>query len=68
MFGDKAEVRGVSPARSSLAWLLSKLVVTSVIVGAKRLEQLEVNMAAAEKELTLEEFQQLDEVSALTPE
>lgn len=63
-----AEARGVSPARIALAWLLSKPVVTSVIVGAKRLEQLEDNLAAAELELTLEEIRQLDEVSALPAE
>jgi aryl-alcohol dehydrogenase-like predicted oxidoreductase len=32
-----AEAHGCSPARIALAWLLSKPVVTSVIVGAKRL-------------------------------
>ena len=57
-----------SPARISLAWLLAKPVVTSVIVGAKRLDQLEDNLAAVDLALTADEIQRLDEVSALPPE
>lgn len=57
-----------SPARVALAWLLSKDVVTSVILGAKRLSQLEDNLAAADLTLTSEEIRQLDEVSDLPPE
>ena len=57
-----------SPARISLAWLLAKPVVTSVILGAKRLDQLQDNLAAAELKLTQEEIEVLDDVSALPPE
>lgn len=57
-----------SPARVALAWLLSKDVVTSVIVGAKRLSQLEDNLAAMGLTLTGEEIRRLDEVSVLPPE
>jgi len=63
-----AKAHGCSPARISLAWLLTRPVVTSVILGAKRLEQLQDNLAAAELELSKEEIRQLDEVSALPPE
>ncbi len=63
-----AKAHGCSPARISLAWLLTKPVVTSVILGAKRLDQLQDNLAAAELKLTKEEINQLDEVSALPPE
>src|SRR6201987_1064436 len=63
-----AKAHGCSPARLSLAWLLAKPVVTSVIIGAKRLDQLQDNLAAVELTLTLDEFRQLDEVSALPPE
>ena len=41
-----AKAHGCSPARLSLAWLLAKPVVTSVIIGAKRLDQLQDNLAA----------------------
>jgi diketogulonate reductase-like aldo/keto reductase len=47
---------------------LAKPVVTSVIIGAKRLEQLQDNLAAIELTLTQGEIRQLDEVSALGPE
>ena len=63
-----AKAHGCSPARLSLAWLLAKPVVTSVIIGAKRLDQLHDNLAAIELRLTQDELRQLDEVSALPPE
>jgi aryl-alcohol dehydrogenase-like predicted oxidoreductase len=43
-----AKAHGCSPARLSLAWLLAKPVVTSVIIGAKRLDQIQDNLAAVE--------------------
>ena len=63
-----AETHGCSAARISLAWLLAKPVVTSVIVGAKRLEQLDDNIASVDVKLTAQEMATLDEVSALPPE
>ncbi|MDB5639149.1 MAG: Aryl-alcohol dehydrogenase, partial [Bradyrhizobium sp.] len=63
-----AKAHGCSPARLSIAWLLAKPVVTSVIIGAKRLDQLQDNLAAAKLTLTQNELRQLDEVSALAPE
>lgn len=63
-----AAAHGCSEARVSLAWLLAKPVVTSVIIGAKRKDQLEDNIAAVDLKLTADEMQQLDEVSQLPPE
>jgi aryl-alcohol dehydrogenase-like predicted oxidoreductase len=63
-----AKAHDCSPARISLAWLLSKPVVTSVIIGAKRLDQLQDNLAADDLHLTPDETKQLDDVSALLPE
>src|SRR6201988_1096858 len=63
-----AKAHGCSPARVSLAWLLAKPVVTSVIIGAKRLDQLQDNLAAVDITLTQGELGRLDEVSALPPE
>jgi aryl-alcohol dehydrogenase-like predicted oxidoreductase len=63
-----AEAHQCSPARVALAWLLSKPVVTSVIMGAKRIDQLQDNLAAAELKLSAEELRLLDEVSTLPPE
>jgi len=63
-----AEAHGVSVARIALAWLLHQPVVTSVIVGAKRPEQLTDNLAATEIELSAEELASLDAVSKLASE
>lgn len=59
---------GVSAARVALKWLLTKDVVTSVIIGAKTKEQLNDNIESTQLELSEEEIKELDEVSALTPE
>jgi len=59
---------GVSVARVALAYVLSKSFVTSVIIGAKRIDQLEDNLAAADLVLTPDQIAKLDEVSALPPE
>jgi aryl-alcohol dehydrogenase-like predicted oxidoreductase len=63
-----ARAHDCSPARISLAWLLSKPVITSVILGAKRIDQLQDNLAAVDLKLTDDELKQLDDVSALPPE
>lgn len=63
-----AKAHNCSAARISLAWLLTRPVVTSVIIGAKRMEQLQDNLAAAELKLSADEIRTLDEVSALPPE
>jgi aryl-alcohol dehydrogenase-like predicted oxidoreductase len=58
----------VSAARVGLAYILKKPAVTSIIIGAKKHEQLLDNIAATQLELTANEFQQLDAISLLTPE
>ena len=63
-----AKAHGCSPARLSLAWLLAKPVVTSVIIGAKRVEQLQDNLSSVQLTLILDELKQLDQVSALPAE
>jgi aryl-alcohol dehydrogenase-like predicted oxidoreductase len=63
-----AKAHECSSARVALAWLLAKPVVTSVIIGAKRLDQLKDNIAAVELTLTDDELKQLDEVSTLPVE
>jgi aryl-alcohol dehydrogenase-like predicted oxidoreductase len=63
-----AEAHGVSVARIAIAWLLHRPIVTSVIVGAKTIEQLDDNLAATTVALTADEMAALDRVSALPPE
>lgn len=63
-----AEARGVSVAQVALAWLLHQPQVTSVIVGAKRPEQLADNLGAAQVTLSANELQAIGEVSRLPAE
>lgn len=63
-----AKAHNASPATVSLAWVLSKPFVSSVIIGAKRKDQLADNLAAADLVLTEDELKKLDEVSQLPPE
>ncbi|HTO33892.1 MAG TPA: aldo/keto reductase [Pararhizobium sp.] len=57
-----------SVAEVALAFILAKPFVTSVIVGAKRVEQLEENLRAVHLKLDAEDLEKLDAVSALPPE
>ncbi len=58
----------VSAAQVALAFILQKPAVTSIIIGAKKQGQLLDNIAATTLELSAYELQQLDAISALTPE
>ena len=58
----------VSAAQVALAWLLSKQAVTSIIIGAKKQEQLLDNISATKLILSKEEINKLDDISALNPE
>ncbi len=60
-----AEARGVSMAEVSLAWLTDRKGVTSTILGARTLEQLETNLLAAGLHLNAEETARLDAASDL---
>lgn len=63
-----AKAHNCTPARISLAWLLTRPFVTSVIIGVRHMGQLADNLAASEVKLTKDEVQRLDEASALPPE
>jgi aryl-alcohol dehydrogenase-like predicted oxidoreductase len=65
---DIAQAREVSVAQVALAWLLHQPQVTSVIIGAKRPEQLADNIRATELRLDASELEKLNAASALPPE
>ena len=54
---------GISPARVALAWVLARAAISSVIVAARKAEQLEDNIAAVELRLSDEEVRLLDAAS-----
>jgi len=62
-----AESLGASMAQVALAWLRDRPAVSSVILGARTLEQLEQNLAAADLVLPVELTERLDRVSAPEP-
>ena len=59
-----AKARGVTQSQVSLAWLEAQPVVTAVILGARNTDQLADNLGAAFVELTPEDLERLDRVSA----
>ena len=63
-----AERRGVSIAQIALAWLLAQPAVSTVILGAKSLEQLRDNLAASTVVLDADELITLNAVSMLPAE
>jgi aryl-alcohol dehydrogenase-like predicted oxidoreductase len=60
-----ASETGSTPSAVSIAWLLAKPQVTSVIFGARTIEQLDGNLAGAELALTDTQVAALDQASAL---
>jgi aryl-alcohol dehydrogenase-like predicted oxidoreductase len=58
----------VSAAQVALAYIISKPAVTSIIIGAKKHEQLLDNIEATQLKLTPDDLQKLDAVSTLAPE
>ncbi len=63
-----ARARSVAVSAIALAWLLHKAVVSSVIVGARRPDQLAENLAASDVVLTSEELATLDALGEPEPE
>jgi aryl-alcohol dehydrogenase-like predicted oxidoreductase len=60
-----AKTRDVSPAQIALAWILANDAVSSVIIGARKMPQLEDNLKAIDITLSAEDMTALDEVSKL---
>jgi len=68
VLGPIAARHRASVAQIALAWLLAHDVVSSVIIGARKLAQLEDNLGAVDVALTAEEMKALDEASKLAAE
>ncbi|WP_285104260.1 aldo/keto reductase [Promicromonospora sp. MEB111] len=60
---DVAAEAGVTPAAAALAWVGARPGVTSVLIGARRLDQLRANLDAVDVRLTTAQTARLDEVS-----
>ncbi len=64
---DMAESTGHSPAQVALRWVLQQPSITSVIIGARTVEQARDNIMAGSFRLECEHVQRLNAVSALPP-
>lgn len=57
------DAHGVSAAQVTLAWLMGRPAITSLIVGARTEDQLADNLAAASLELTADEAERIEAAS-----
>lgn len=57
-----------SPSQIALAWVRQQPGITSTIIGAKNIEQLNDNIKSIEIELSTADLERIDTVSALTKE
>jgi aryl-alcohol dehydrogenase-like predicted oxidoreductase len=62
-----AKKHGSGPAQVSLAWLLTRPAVSSLLVGAASVKQLEENLGAADLKLDADDLAQLDTATKPTP-
>lgn len=63
-----AEEKGISVAQIAIAWLLHQKSVSTVIIGAKKMNQLEDNLKAIDVKLSAEDLEKIEEVSKLPKE
>jgi aryl-alcohol dehydrogenase-like predicted oxidoreductase len=63
-----ARKHDASVAQIALAWILANDAVTSVIIGARKMSQLDDNLKSIDVTLSADEMKALDEASKLTPE
>lgn len=58
-----AEDAGCTPAQAALNWVQERSGVTSTIIGARTMDQLDANLGALDVELSAEQTKKLDEAS-----
>lgn len=63
-----AQEKGSTVAQLALAWLLHQPAVSSVIIGANKIEQLHDNLKSVEVQLNNEDLQKLNDASQLSQE
>jgi aryl-alcohol dehydrogenase-like predicted oxidoreductase len=63
VINEVAAAHGVSGAQVSLAWLLQRPLVATVIIGGRNIAQFEDNLKAVDLKLTADDIAKLDKVS-----
>lgn len=62
-----AKDKGVTVSQVALSWLLNQKAVTSVIVGAKSVTQLQENLNSVNVDLSPEDVEKISEVTKPRP-
>lgn len=62
-----AQHHSASPAQVAIAWILTKPFISSVIIGANKIQHLEDNLGAAKLKLSAQEVEELDTLTAPQP-
>lgn len=68
VLAEVARTHDASVAQIALAWILANDAVTSVIIGARKMSQLDDNLKSIDVTLSADEMKALHEASKLTPE
>jgi aryl-alcohol dehydrogenase-like predicted oxidoreductase len=63
-----AAAHGVTVPQVALAWILANDAVTSVIIGARKISQLDDNLKSVDLTLSADDLMALDDASKLVPE
>ncbi len=63
-----AKTKNTTVAGLALAWLLHQPAVTTVIIGANKMEQLDDNLKSVDLKFSSEELEKLDKISKLPAE
>ena len=66
--GEMAESKGSTIPRLALGWLLEQEGVSSIIVGAKKMDQLEDNLGAVDVSFTDSELERIDQLTKPEPQ
>lgn len=66
-FGAWCASRGLSPAAVAIAWVLTHDVVSSAIVGATNVAQIEQNLGALEVKLSAAEWREVERLTSVAP-
>jgi aryl-alcohol dehydrogenase-like predicted oxidoreductase len=59
-----AQNHSASPAQVAIAWILTKPFISSIIIGANKMHQLEDNLGSVNLKLSVQEVEQLNELAA----
>ena len=66
-FVEHAKIQGIHPATLAVAWVMAHPAITAPIIGARNVQQLEGSLAAADLELSKEQYAAISAISYEPP-